>query len=293
MKNLILAGVSAVALAACGTPESTEPELSVPAPPPAEAPAEAVVEEASAATLKLYTFDCGKIEISDIGLFANDGSYDGQTDTYSDGCFVIQHAEGTLLWDLGLPSALVGQEPNTNGVFTVSVETALSDQIAAAGIETLDYVSISHMHFDHTGQPEAAGGATWLVHETELAAMQAAEDTDYSAFFEMERETFTGDHDVFGDGSVKILEMPGHTPGHTALLVDLENAGPVLLTGDLYHREESREGQKVPVFNTDADETLASMAKFEALAEELGARVIIQHKPADLDALPQPPLALD
>ena len=68
---------------------------------------------------------------------------------------------------------------------------------------------------------------------------------------------FRGDHDVFSDGSVTILATPGHTPGHSALLVNLPETGPVMLTGDLYHFEEQIPNQGVPTFNTDRADTLA------------------------------------
>ncbi len=83
--------------------------------------------------------------------------------------------------------------------------------------------------------------------------------------------------------------LPGHTPGHSALQVNLTGAGTVLLTGDLYHRQESRDLQRVPRFNTDESQTRASMAAFEAFATASGARVIIQHSQADIADLPKPP----
>ena len=98
---------------------------------------------------------------------------------------------------------------------------------------------------------------------------------------------------MFGDGSVVILASPGHTPGHSVLQVNLPQTGPMLLTGDLYHRTESRASKYVPRFNTDEHQTRVSMAAFEALATELGARVIIQHEPTDVATLPKPPLFLD
>lgn len=36
----------------------------------------------------------------------------------------------------------------------------------------------------------------------------------------------TNDHDVFDDGSVTIIQAPGHTPGHVVLLVRLAEPGP-------------------------------------------------------------------
>jgi N-acyl homoserine lactone hydrolase len=250
----------------------------------------------AAASIELYTFDCGKIEISDRGIFANDGRYDGQASEVADSCFVVSHPKGNLLWDLGLPAGLIGAEPTQNGVFTPSLEVSLVDQIAAAGIKSIDYVAISHHHFDHTGQQEAAAGAKWLVPQAELDFIENAGPEagigDMSGLIGLERTAFTGDYDVFGDGSVVIISLPGHTAGHAGLLVNLAEAGPVMLTGDLYHFRESRTGKAVPAFNFDAPETLKSMKVFEDKVAALNARVIIQHAAADLADLPKPPEAL-
>ena len=91
------------------------------------------------------------------------------------------------------------------------------------------------------------------------------------------------DVDVFGDGSVVALHLPGHTPDHLALMVKLAS-GSVLLSGDLYHSREAREKRGVPPFNTSREQTLQSMDKFEKLAKDTGAKVIIQHEPRDIAA---------
>src|SRR5690606_39592938 len=70
-----------------------------------------------------------------------------------------------------------------------------------------------------------------------------------------------------------IIQTPGHTPGHTVLLVRLPNAGPVLLTGDMFHLAESRERHLVPSFNTDREQTIASQAtRSEEHTSELQSR---------------------
>jgi glyoxylase-like metal-dependent hydrolase (beta-lactamase superfamily II) len=91
---------------------------------------------------------------------------------------------------------------------------------------------------------------------------------------------------VFGDGSVRILSMPGHTPGHQVLEIHLPQAGTVLLAGDLYHSRENRRFRRVPRINTDRAATLASMDRFEAIARRTHARVVIPHDPRDVAALP-------
>jgi glyoxylase-like metal-dependent hydrolase (beta-lactamase superfamily II) len=104
-------------------------------------------------------------------------------------------------------------------------------------------------------------------------------------FSPMKQQVIGDEYDVFGDGSVVIFETPGHTPGHSSLQLMMPESGPVLLTGDLYHRTESRELKRVPSFNSSEPDTLASMETFEARADRLGAKVIIQHEPADIEPL--------
>jgi hypothetical protein len=64
-----------------------------------------------------------------------------------------------------------------------------------------------------------------------------------------------------------------------------------MLTGDLYHFTEQVERRGVPPFNTSRAETLASMDRFDRLARNLHARIIIQHEPADVAKLPAFPEA--
>jgi glyoxylase-like metal-dependent hydrolase (beta-lactamase superfamily II) len=85
--------------------------------------------------------------------------------------------------------------------------------------------------------------------------------------------------------------MPGHTPGHQALLVKLPRTGNLLLSGDLYHFAENYRSGGMPGFNTDRADTLGSMDRFNAIAKSLKARVIIQHEPADVAKLPRFPAA--
>ena len=59
--------------------------------------------------------------------------------------------------------------------------------------------------------------------------------------------------------------MPGHTPGHSSVLVRLKEMGPVLLTGDLVHFRESYESNGVPSFNFDRAATVASIERMKRL----------------------------
>jgi hypothetical protein len=70
-------------------------------------------------------------------------------------------------------------------------------------------------------------------------------------------------------------------------------SGPVLLTGDQYHFNEQERKRGVPSFNVNSADTLASMDRFDRLAANLKAKVIIQHEPADVAKLPAFPKAAE
>jgi len=278
--------LSAVLLAACATEAAA----------PVEADEPQVAEVAEAPALTVNVLDCGKISISDLDAFSTAGDYAGQADEFTNTCYLINHPNGHLLWDLGLPTQLVGRAPFTQQIFTVSVEKSITDQLAALGVAAseLTYMSISHSHFDHIGQVDQVQGATWLVNQKEYDAMfppdgsppaDPALAANYALFQPMERQIIGAEHDVFGDGSVLIFATPGHTPGHTSLQLKMPESGTVLLTGDLYHRTESRTLSRVPRFNNSEADTAGSMAAFEARGAAVGAKVIIQHEPADVTPL--------
>lgn len=95
--------------------------------------------------------------------------------------------------------------------------------------------------------------------------------------------------DAFGDGSVRLIFTPGHTPGHQSLRVRLERAGKIPLSGDLYHTRANRRLQRVPRFNTDSAQTLASMDKVDKLLTASEAVLWIERDKALTDTLQKAP----
>lgn len=241
------------------------------------------------ANVKLYVFDCGDITFDDITMFslAND-----ETDVRElfVPCYLIEHAEGRLLWDGGLPLALAGKPPQTEASgATVQYKRSLIDQLADLNLspQDIDLIAFSHFHFDHVGAANAFTGSQLLIQQTEYDAAFLHPETNpvfepalYEGLHAASKTLLNGDYDVFGDGSVQIISAPGHTPGHQTLLIDLENTGRIMLSGDLYHFEKSRELKRTPVFNTDQAQTLRSMERIEALLAASGATLWIEHNMA-------------
>lgn len=255
-----------------------------------------------AASLRLYAPECGRIHLGDLGAFSEDGSLAGQSRDAVVTCILVRHPQGDLLFDAGLRDEVAAAADGIDrGPFHISVPRTLVGQLTEIGAPPaeIDYLVLSHSHWDHTGNANKFAHATWIVDAAERewmfeTAPEGATDAEtISELLHAETIEIEDDYDVFGDGSVMVIRTPGHTPGHVSLLVRLPNAGAYLFTGDLYHLPETRARRLVPAFNHDADQTRASMAKFEQIAEAENARVVIQHDLGDFHSLPAIPDHLD
>lgn len=250
------------------------------------------VEETKKPEVKLYQLVGGSILVKKLEVFSQDTTYTGQSKQFTDAYYVISHPKGNLMWDAGLPEQLVIPEPynEPSGVYRIQRPDSLANQLKSIGftIDDFKYFAMSHSHFDHTGHANYLKDATLLIQENEynanLADTLQEKNAAMTALTNVKK--INGDYDVFGDGTVVIKYMPGHTIGHQVLYVEVAGLDkPVLLTGDLYHFEENRENKGVPSFNYDVKQTLESMDKFEAFAKEKNATVIIQHSPKDYKKL--------
>ena len=256
---------------------------------------------AAQAELALWRLDCGAFVIKQYGAFFSDTyQYPQGPKNIVGSCYLIRHGNRYMLWDTGLSDAMVGN-PVENAAQRLTLRSSVVDQLKQLNVrpEQIELIGISHWHFDHTGQAARFPQAKLLIGRGDLEHLRnrgpGVNDAAVNAMAHWLTgggtvEGVAGDHDVFGDGRVMMLKMPGHTPGHSALLVRLAS-GPVLLTGDLYHFTEQVANRGVPPFNHDRADTLASMDRFDRMAKNLRAKVIIQHEPADIAKLPAFPQA--
>jgi glyoxylase-like metal-dependent hydrolase (beta-lactamase superfamily II) len=253
------------------------------------------------APLSLWRLDCGEFLIKQYGAFFSDTfQYPAGPKNIVGSCYLIRHGERYMLWDTGLSDGLV-DKPLGNAAQRLTLRRSIVDQLGQLKVlpEQVELIGISHWHFDHTGQAGRFPKAKLLIGRGDLEHLRnrgpGVNDAAVAAMSHWltgggQVEAVAGDHDVFGDGRVMMLKMPGHTPGHSSLLVRLAS-GPVLLTGDLYHFTEQVANRGVPPFNHDRAHTLASMDRFDRMAKNLRAKVIIQHEPADIAKLPAFPKA--
>ena len=247
----------------------------------------------TAPDIALTRFDCGTSNApTDVGIRFTD------TYAYSDlkiqivySCYLIKHGDDYMVWDAG----------QSMSAGAVAPKVSLVDQLAQLKLtpQQIKFIAISHYHGDHIGQVGSFPGATLLIGKRDWEALAKPNPVaDPAPFARWIRgggkvEPVEKDKDVFADGTVVMLNTPGHTPGHHSLLVRLKNKGPVLLTGDLAHFRENYDGDGVPNFNTDRTETLSSFDRFKKIVKNLKATAIIQHDARDIAKLPPFPAAAD
>lgn len=244
--------------------------------------------------VEITRLDCGTMTIKEFNSFFSDTlEYPAGPRKITDSCYLIRHMNHYLLWDTGLPAALKGKSLDM-GKSVGTLDKTVVEQLATLGLKPSDItiVGISHMHGDHTGQAADFPGAKLLIGKGDFEASKGDKDPfgPWRAAGANVQLEHGGDIDVFGDGKVVALNMPGHTPDHMSLLVKLAS-GNVMLSGDLYHATEARTLKGVPPFNVSRADTLASIDRFERLARHYNAKVIIQHEPRDIAKLPAFPIA--
>lgn len=254
---------------------------------------------------RMYVLNCGESETRDVSANWSPGVNIGQPRLFSDNCYLIKHEKGWFLWDSGIPDA-VAEKPEgvsgAGGLLVLKVTRTLQAQLKELDVapDKIAYVAFSHFHGDHVGNANLFTGATLYVQYPEYEAAFGPEPQKFGfnpATYDKLRANpvvkLSGDHDVFGDGSVIILSTPGHTPGHQSLLVRLPVTGAVVLSGDLTHFQENWENRRVPSRNFSKEQTLASMEKVAGVLEKEKAVLWINHDNLQSAAVPHAPRFLE
>lgn len=251
---------------------------------------------------RLYTLDCGLTEFADAAVFSDTGEYDGKPIALPTPCYLIKHGDKWLLWDTGNGdklASLPNGESQYGGRFTM--RRTLASQLSQLGItpDDIDFVALSHLHRDHTGNIPLFPKATFIIAARELAWARGKPTpfgVNWPTIAPLAHAKLRAsdlDEDVFGDGSVRLLMAPGHTPGSRMMLVYLAKTGPVLITGDVYHTRENYRKDLVPLANTGRADSLASFGRLKRIVENTHAHVLVQHAPEDFAAMPAFPKYLD
>ncbi|RFU27557.1 hypothetical protein B7463_g8773, partial [Scytalidium lignicola] len=216
--------------------------------------------------------------------------------------FLIQHpTTGTnLIFDLSIRKDLTkyhtGLQKHIQTRHPLSSENDVKSALMLGNLacEDVDYVIVSHVHWDHVGTPSDFQNATFVAGPGtgKLLRNEMGEEL-FNPFFERDllpvertvelpatEEVAKGEifdtvrgwrwesvgripHavDMFNDGMVYIVNSPGHVPGHLNALVRISEQKWVYLAADACHHARIFKGE----------------AEFGSWENEKGRRVTIHH----------------
>ncbi len=180
----------------------------------------------------------------------------------------------------------------------------LGSAVAAAGIDpaTIDTVFVTHAHPDHVGLLANGETATFPTAELVMHAAEQAFWTEDANFTGAEEQTqgfvalargaiapYAGRTTLIEDGAelapgVTALHLPGHTPGHTGLLLASGDA-QLLVWGDIVHIgpvQFARPGLTIPF---DVDQPLAAETRAKLLDRVVADRHAIAGSHIDFPSI--------
>jgi glyoxylase-like metal-dependent hydrolase (beta-lactamase superfamily II) len=245
--------------------------------------------------MKMHLLPCGRLKIrKSIFLPAAERSEMIELPVSS---ALLRHGQANVLFDTGChPTVAENPEGRWGGMARLMIPIMQPGEhvltgLAALGLgpEDIDVVINSHLHPDHCGCNAFFRKATFLVHADELAAARApgSEAAGYLAAewdVPMPIDAINSQRDVFGDGRIVLLPLPGHTPGSIGALARLDRSGTFLLAGDTVSLRETLDTGIIPRNTWNADALTKSLAEVRHI-EASGATILCSHDARQWDAL--------
>ncbi len=202
---------------------------------------------------------------------------------------LLRHRQANVLFDTGChPTTAEDAQTRWGGLAKLMTPIMRPGDHVLAGLagldlapEDIDVVVNSHLHPDHCGCNAFFTKATVLVHAREVAAARA-DNAAASGYLAAEwdhplpMDLVAGERDLFGDGRIVLIPLPGHTPGSIGGLVELDRSGSFLLAGDTVSVRACYDRDIVPRNTWNAELLTTSLAEVRRI-EAGGATIICGH----------------
>jgi N-acyl homoserine lactone hydrolase len=245
--------------------------------------------------MKMHLLSGGRLRMRK-NIFVPDADK-GETIELPVPCALIRHVRGNVLFDTGChPTVAEQAEARWGGLARLMTPIMQADENVVNGLSALglscddiDLVVCSHLHPDHCGCNSFFKRATFIIHRNEVEAARApgAQGQGYLAA-EWEQgapiDMIDGERDMFGDGRMVLLPLPGHTPGTTGALVTLDRSGAFFLASDTVSLRTTLDTGVVPKNTWNADALLRSLAEIRRI-EARGTQILCGHDAGQWAAL--------
>jgi glyoxylase-like metal-dependent hydrolase (beta-lactamase superfamily II) len=258
-----------------------------------------VSEESHLVCDTTYRAGAMKVEMLEVGSFTSAAGIWRRDDDmdrlvrFPVPAYVIETTEERILVDTGLHPAAARDaaghyDSEALGAFRLALDASLGDQI---DLSTVTKVVMTHLHFDHAGGlaqlpasvPVVIQQREWQAgHDAAAVTRNFYLPLDYAGIAD-QVVLVDGDHDLLGDGSIRLLLTPGHTPGHQSVCVGEH----LVLGGDVSHFASGLDDHRFPVFADDFAAQAQSAVRLRSMRDG-GADVRPGHDPEVLAPGPVP-----
>lgn len=251
--------------------------------------------------LRVWPFSCGRLRF-DPAVFVPERPR-GSKEEGPIPFYLVEHPGGRVLIDTGCHPEVADDAEAAWGGLTrafypiVGPGDLAPAQLRAAGFDPAEVpiVVCTHLHMDHSGGNSLFPESRFLVHEDEWQAVQdpALEGKGYFRKdwdHPLDYVTVRDGHDVFGDGSIRLLFLPGHSAGHMGVVLQGAAEHPLLLAVDAAPMRENLEG----ALSRNAWDGALFARSTEVLRDyrDRGAEVLFGHDAQAWAELPPGPLEL-
>lgn len=224
---------------------------------------------------------------------------------------LVEHPAGRFLFDSGLGTAIDTQFGTemafwAKPIFAYRQVRPAVQQLRDAGVDAPDRIFLSHAHWDHASAlgdfPQAE---VWVPDAERDTALHGRPPAFLPSQFSSPTlrwhpfrfdgpavAGFPASLDLFGDGSVVLLPLPGHTAGSTGLLLSLADGRRYFFVGDTVwnHRGIDQPAPKFSVssliVDADRDATWQAVVALRGLRDaNPGLQIIPAHDSSVHDTL--------
>jgi glyoxylase-like metal-dependent hydrolase (beta-lactamase superfamily II) len=245
----------------------------------------------------LSLIKCGKMMSKQVFVFRG-GSWSEAYDSGMAAVFV-RHPQATFLFDTGF-GANVDEHIKTipalmRRLTTYDKETSAAAQLKAHGFDPTEIkmAIISHSHWDHvSGLEDFPQAEAWFAKQEidDIPTLPASEliqqmkgnlKLHQFEFADRAYENFDRSFDLFGDASIVLVPLPGHTPGSIGMFVNLRSGKRFFFIGDLTW---ALEGIELPaerpwisrkLVDRDEEQVRAAIVKVHQLMKRYPEMVIV------------------
>jgi glyoxylase-like metal-dependent hydrolase (beta-lactamase superfamily II) len=202
---------------------------------------------------------------------------------------LLRHPQGNVLFDTGCHPSTITDATARWGTMAKAMtpigppEENLISQLTLLDIrpDDIDVVINSHLHSDHCGCNEFFKRATMICNARELAVasgetglQQGYIPADWKTA--QPYDTFDTQRDVYGDGRIVLIPLPGHTPGMSGALVALDRDGEFLLASDAVALRRNLDEDITPRNTWNADDSSRSFNEIRRIRNG-GATIVFGH----------------